>query len=251
MDITVKANELKQNNGATIGIANINFGDKLKVRNVTIKNSEKGRFVGMPSYQTSKVTEEGKPIYQEVFNPITKEGRQKLIDAIFDSFDSGKEIRIKDASDKITAQVHVLEDNGNGTIGIGKLYLGDDFVVNNITVKLTNDKSDKFVSFPSYKSNEVDENGKAVYKNFVYPANAEARGELNEMVLKSYESDRELKESQAKEEHAEVEPEKDKENEKPKKGVKAKLKDGEKKKAEASKDKVKDIPKKKDLEAAI
>ena len=247
MVITVKANELKQNNGATIGIANINFGDKLKIRNVTIKNSDKGRFIGMPNYMTNKVTEEGKPIYQDVFNPISKEGRQKLYDAIFDAFDSGMEIRIKDASDKITAQMHALENNGNGTIGIGKLYVSDDYVINNITVKLGKDREgneNEFVAYPSYKSNEVDENGKAVYKNFAYPANAEVRAELNKMILDTYHEARELKDSREKEEVTE-----EKVAEKPKKGVKAKLKDGEgkKKSVESTKDK----SPKKDLEMAM
>ena len=100
MEIKVKTNALKEKNGATVAICNVTFGDQIKIRNITVKEGKNGKFVDMPSYATNKVDENGQTVYQDVFNPITKEGREKLYDAVFESLESGKEIKIPDVAKK-------------------------------------------------------------------------------------------------------------------------------------------------------
>lgn len=231
MDITVKTNALKEKNGSTVAIANVEFGDQLKVRNITVKEGKNGRFVSMPSYQTNKVDEQGSPVYQEVFNPITASGREKLYDAVLESLDSGKEVVIKDENERsgngISARVVPLENSGNGVEGIGRLYLNEDFVVSNITIRENKD-GEKFVSFPSYKTNEVDEQGKAVYKDFAYPKDKSSRETISQIVMDAYKESKEISKVPMQKEEKEV-----LKDEKPK-GIKAKLKDGEEKSKNAA-----------------
>lgn len=242
MEIKVKTNALKEKNGATVAICNVTFGDQIKIRNITVKEGKNGKFVDMPSYATNKVDENGQTVYQDVFNPITKEGREKLYDAVFESLESGKEIKIPDAAKKegedLSIRVVPLENGRNGVIGIGRMYLNQDYVVNNITVR-ENAKKEVFVSYPSYKTNEVDEQGKAIYKDFAYPSTKEAREAISKMVMDAYKeakdiaiTPKEVDEKAANKEKAEV-----LKDEKPK-GVKAKLVEGAKKSKEENKPKV-------------
>jgi len=243
MNISVKTNELKEKNGSTVAIANVEFGDQIKIKNITVKEGKNGKFVAMPSYQTNKIDEQGNPVYQEVFNPITAKGRESLVSAIMESMETGKEVIIKDdverAGNGITARVVPLENSGNGTAGIGRIYLNEDFVINNITVRENKDGG-MFVSFPSYKSNEIDEQGKAVYKDFAYPKDKSSRDKVTQIVMAAYTEAKELsKVPLSKDDKPKEEVLKD---EKPR-GVKAKLKDGEKKSKENTTKSI-DTPKK-------
>ena len=238
MDITVKTNPLKEKNGATIAISNIEIGNQLKVRNVTVKEGKNGRFVSMPSYATGKVDEQGQTIYNEVFNPITAQGREKLFSAVLESLDTGKEITIKDDIERkgkdITARMVPLNDGKAGAVGVGRLYINEDYVVNNIVVRQS-EKSGEFVTFPSYKTNEVDEQGNTIYRDFVYPKDKESREVISNLVMEAFRESKEI---------AKTDPVKDGpslsdksevlKDEKPK-GVKARLKEGDEKKRNAAK----------------
>jgi len=234
MDITVKTNALKEQNGSTIAIANIDFGDQLKVRNVTVKEGKNGRFVAMPSYATNRVDEQGNTIYNEVFNPITAVARAQLNSAVLESLDSGKAVTIEDISQRtgkdITARVVPLEDGKAGAIGIGRLYLNEDYVVNNITIRHS-EKTGDYVSFPSYKTNEIDESGQAVYKDFVYPPDRDSRAVISSIVMNAFRESKEIENSKPIKEVEDKEILKD---EKPK-GVKARLKEGAQKSKAAAK----------------
>lgn len=225
MNISVKTNALKDQSGSTLAIANVEFGDQLKIRNITVKEGKNGRFVSMPSYQTNKVDEQGNAIFQDVFNPITAKGRESLYDAILESLDSGKEITIENNTPgDITARVVPLEEGRSGVVGIGRIYINEDFVINNITVRENKDGG-LFVGFPSYKSNEVDEQGRAVYKDFAYPKDKASRESITKLVMDAYKESKEISKVPMQKEEVKQEVLKD---EKPK-GVKAKLKAGEEK----------------------
>ncbi len=216
MNITVKTNELKEKHGSTIAIANVDFGDQLSVKNITVVEGKNGRFVSMPSVSTNKVNEQGDTIYNEVFNPVTAKGREQLVDAVLDSLDTGKPVVIRDEegrSNDLSAVVKPLENNFSNALGVGRLYLNDDYVVNSIFIRQSS-KGGKFVSFPAYKSNEVDEQGKPVYKEFI-TASRESREKITGIIMDAYDKANEL--SRAEIVADEVKP----------KGVKAKLKDGQ------------------------
>lgn len=229
MDISVRTNALKDKNGSTIAVANVKFGDQFNIKNITVKDSKNGRFVSMPSYATNKSDEKGNIIYQDVFNPITANGREKLFNAVLESLDSGKEVIIKDETSRdgsdITARVVPFDESRGGVVGLGRLYLNEEFVVNNIAVRESKEGG-LFVSFPSYKTNEVDEKGKAVYKDFAYPADKNSRDKITGIVMDAYKESKEISKVPMQKEEV-------LKDEKPK-GIKAKLKEGEEKSKKAT-----------------
>lgn len=243
MDIIVKTNPVKEPQGATIAVANIEFEGRVKIRNVTVKEGKNGRFVSMPNYATNKVDEEGRTVYRDVCNPITKEGREQIYGAVLKSLDEKVEIRIKVAEERekpdISASAAVYEGK-NGVVGMARIYLNDNFVINNITIRENHDKRSAdspkyFVAYPSYKTGTVDEHGRNEYKNFCYPAGKEAREKLDAMILEKYAEAKEL--SQMPQEKEESEKSKEKEESPPKRGIKDKLKESEEKKKVAEKGK--------------
>mgnify|MGYP003549827303 CR=1 FL=1 len=48
-------------------------------------------FVSMPSYKTKQVDEQGKPIYQDVCYPVTKDFREKLYNEIISEYEKAKD----------------------------------------------------------------------------------------------------------------------------------------------------------------
>ena len=46
---------------------------------------------GMPSYKTKQVDEQGKPIYQDVCYPVTKDFRERLYNEIISEYEKAKD----------------------------------------------------------------------------------------------------------------------------------------------------------------
>lgn len=73
------------------GLARIFFEDSFIVNNVTIVQGKDNLFVAMPSYKTKQVDEHGKPIYNDICYPVTKEFREKLYAEILAAYEREKE----------------------------------------------------------------------------------------------------------------------------------------------------------------
>lgn len=73
------------------GLARIFFEDSFIVNNVTIVQGKDNLFVAMPAYKTKQVDEHGKPVYQDVCYPVTKEFREKLYKEILAAYEREKE----------------------------------------------------------------------------------------------------------------------------------------------------------------
>lgn len=69
-------------------------------------------------------------------------------------------------------------------LAIGTLNIGDDFKINNIMV--SEGKNFHYVNMPAYKTKELDDSGKSIYKNYAYPITAEARKEVIDIVTSAY-----------------------------------------------------------------
>ena len=69
------------------GLARIYFEDSFIVNNVNILQGKEILFVAMPSYKTKQTDEHGKPVYQEVCYPVTKEFREKLYKEILSTYE--------------------------------------------------------------------------------------------------------------------------------------------------------------------
>lgn len=73
------------------GLARIYIEESFIVNNVNILQGKKNIFVSMPAYKTKQNDEQGKPIYQDVCYPVTKEFREKLYAEIVREYEQAKE----------------------------------------------------------------------------------------------------------------------------------------------------------------
>ena len=61
------------------------------VNNINIVQGKEKIFVSMPSYKTKQVDEQGKPIYQDVCYPVTKDFRERLYNEIISEYEKAKD----------------------------------------------------------------------------------------------------------------------------------------------------------------
>lgn len=73
------------------GLARIYFENSFIVNNINIVQGKEKIFVSMPSYKTKQVDEQGKPIYQDVCYPVTKDFREKLYNEIIFEYEKAKD----------------------------------------------------------------------------------------------------------------------------------------------------------------
>lgn len=72
------------------GLARIYIEESFIVNNVNILQGKENIFVSMPAYKTKQIDEQGKPIYQDICYPVTKEFREKLYTEIAREYEQGK-----------------------------------------------------------------------------------------------------------------------------------------------------------------
>ena len=63
----------------------------LPLNPMTLLSVQIKKYGGMPSYKTKQVDEQGKPIYQDVCYPVTKDFREKLYNEIISEYEKAKE----------------------------------------------------------------------------------------------------------------------------------------------------------------
>lgn len=89
-EFTVSVTPFEREGSNIRGLARIFFEDSFIVNNVTILQWKDNLFVAMPSYKTKQTDEQGKPVYQDVCYPVTKEFREKLYAEIFATYEREK-----------------------------------------------------------------------------------------------------------------------------------------------------------------
>lgn len=195
MRISVSARKLANPENGIKGLATISFGDEFKVRKVAIMENRNGElFVSMPSYRTKTVDEDGNPVFKDICNPITKEFRESLYNAILESFKTGEEVTVMEKEGELDFSVRAiaLDDNGQPTKGIARLYLEEGFVVNNMNIVEGKD-GNMFLTMPSYKTKSLDEEGKPVYRDVCYPTTKELRQKIQDAALATFKESNEIK----------------------------------------------------------
>ena len=96
------------------GLARIYFEDCFVVNNVSIIQGREREFVAMPSYMVKQNGKDGKPQYQDVCFPVTKEFREKMYDAIMECYQQEK-TRIMNQKMKQTASMRTeVSEKGMG-----------------------------------------------------------------------------------------------------------------------------------------
>ena len=71
------------------------------------------------------------------------------------------------------------------------------FIVNNVNILQGKEKI--FVSMPSYKTKQVDEQGKAIYQDVCYPVTKEFREKLYDEIISEYEKAKDKSNEKARE----------------------------------------------------
>lgn len=227
MMYSIHVNKVKAKDGQQGGIvsplrgfATVVFGDSFKITNIAIlENAQTEKlFVSMPRYKSSERGENGGTIYKDVCNPITKEFRDELYGNIIEAFEKVKEQENgkivageKEEMPAFSIQVTAFEREGSNIRGLARIYFEDSFVVNNVSV--LQGKDEVFVAMPSYKTNQKEEHGKAIYQDVCYPVTKEFREKLYGEVIREYKDVKEknMKQEKDEEQQAQVsnKPERD------------------------------------------
>ena len=191
---SVKVNVLENATSSIRGFATVVFADSFKVNNIAIvENKENELFVSMPRY-ASKDEE-----YHDICNPFTKEFREELYGTILTTFDQaskGGENRavvgeVENPELSYNVKVSPFEREGSNIRALGRIYIEDCFVINNVS--LLQGKNGVFVAMPSYKTKQMDENGKSIYQDLCYPITKECREKLYGDIKSAYEGAKETK----------------------------------------------------------
>ena len=219
MKYSIKVNEVRAKEGSNIkGFATVVFGDSFKITNIAIlENREKGQlFISMPRYRSNERDENNGVVYKDVCNPITSEFREELYNNILEMYeqvvtktlDQTKMQEGEREEPAFSVTVTPFEKEGSNIKGLARIYFDDCFIVNNVNI--LQGKENLFVAMPSYKTKQVDEQGKAIYQDVCYPVTKEFREKLYEEVLAEYERAKEKKQEQSEKSAGEKKEEQDK-----------------------------------------
>ena len=193
MDYSVQVNAISKSDKNVKAFASVTFGNCFKITNIAVvKNKEGVPFVAMPSFKSKERTEDNKPVYKDVCNPITAEFRKELYDDILALYGEMEQSSRTEVSKnvvnpkepEIRVAVTPFEREGSNIRGLVRIYFDNCFVVNNASV--IKGKEKEFVSMPSYLANQNGKDGKGQYQDICFPVTKEFRQKLYETILECY-----------------------------------------------------------------
>lgn len=114
-EFTVKVTPFEREGSNILGLARIYFEDSFVVGNVSILKGKEREFVAMPSYKARQSGKDGKPCYQDVCFPVTKEFREKLYNCILETYKQEKTLAEGQRREQAETQEKGREDRGNQT----------------------------------------------------------------------------------------------------------------------------------------
>ncbi len=97
-DFTVRVTPFEREGSNMVGLANIVLNDSFAVGNVSVVQGRNGIFVAMPSYKAGNK-------YKDVCFPITKEFREKVNNAVLDTYQQVKEQALQERQKRATQQM--------------------------------------------------------------------------------------------------------------------------------------------------
>ena len=184
-----------------------------------IKKKEKERAEYIRSEDIDDIKEE--VIEAATNEAITAEFREELYTNILDAYARIKEPEKEETQKQDRTQempefsvtVTPYEREGSNIKGLARIYFENSFIVNNINIVQGKEKI--FVSMPSYKTKQVDEQGKPIYQDVCYPVTKDFREKLYNEIISEYEKAKDKSNEKARESaekhHGNPDKEKDKE----------------------------------------
>lgn len=182
MNYKIKVYKSKNEEWSTKAYVSVTFNDSFKVTGITIREGKSNNlFVSMPCYKSKYTDEQGKPVYKDHCNPITKEFRDELYGNIIKAYNEDiNEYEIKGEDDKMEIGIALNVMSGSNVEALGRVYLDKSFVINN--VKVMHSEKGSFVAMPSQLVDRGDA-GKE-YEDVCFPVTREFREELYDAILK-------------------------------------------------------------------
>ena len=151
----------------------------------------------------------------------TSEFREELYTNILDAYARIKEPEKEETQKQehtkempeFSVTVTPYEREGSNIKGLARIYFENSFIVNNINIVQGKEKI--FVSMPSYKTKQVDEQDKPIYQDVCYPVTKDFREILYNEIISEYEKAKDKSNEKARESaekhHGNPDKEKDKE----------------------------------------
>ena len=205
MAYTVSVTPL-DNEGKTKGIGNIHIGKKLSAT-VFIKENDEGKlYVQRPGYETKKMDENGKPVWNNFFGMKGEGSITAMNDVVLEEYNKmvigGDRNKIEDVEITSIEVVNVTprkNEHNPHERGLATVKVNDEFILNSI--KVLEGKYGLYVAFPSSYD-------KATGKEYNYiEAIADVKKQIDKQVVEAYEKVK----SQEKVAEKKVEKEKTKE----------------------------------------
>ncbi len=103
-EFTVRVTPFEREGSNMVGLASIVLNDSFAVGNVSVVEGKNGMFVAMPSYKAGNR-------YRDVCFPITKEFREKINDAVLETYQQAKEQAMQEGKERASQQMQT-DDRG-------------------------------------------------------------------------------------------------------------------------------------------
>ena len=97
---------------------------------------------------------------------------------------------------EFSVSVTPFEREGSNIRGLARIFFEEGQLHRN-NVTILQGKDSLFVTMPSYKTNQVDEQGKSIYNDICYPVTKEFREKLYAGILVVYEREKEKQQEQS------------------------------------------------------
>ena len=188
MKYEITVGEVQAQNSSVKGYASVVFGDSFKVSNIAILADRNNRlYISMPHYKNQDKKK------KDICYPTTKSFHGELEANILLSLENlqqtgQKKYLVGDGQDMelpFTVAVTPFEKENSSIRGLARIYIADCFAVSNISLVMG--KNGLFVSMPSYKTKQIDENNRSVYRDICYPVTGEFREKVNNLLTDAYE----------------------------------------------------------------
>lgn len=190
MKYKVRAIYVERENSAVVGVASVTLEDVFAINQISIVKREDGTvFTSFPSVRTGEKDFNGKDIYQNIIHPITEDMAEELSEHIVDTY---WKIQGEEPAEAEFVNEHPLifsvrikpYQNLEHLRATATLTFGGSLVVKN--VRIMEGKNGLYVQMPSYKTKELDESQKPIYKDYAHPVTAEFRTVLDDAILNEY-----------------------------------------------------------------
>ena len=192
LNVSVKKFEKEGSNFK--GTVNVTMGGAFAIHGLKLYKNGDNFSLAMPSRETSKLDEYGKPVYEDIIIPRSKEAYDILLVSAVNAYNSeNSKFEFLDdvepqpiAITKVSAGV--VDKSDSKTVGLAQVVLNDLICIKNVRLVKTvkDDKEEVFVSLPSKKTDDG-------WKDICNPITRLFRETLNNNILEAYNEAKELK----------------------------------------------------------